>query len=138
MTTYLYGGLAAENRFLKSIEWLTLDKFGKPELGSHKWVILTYDAYCSPRNCMLMAPIGPESILILGGNNDRNMLADGMVLNTQTMQPRNTIVDCSMRFACGNNQYSVAENGDVLCLAAVEDGTKKLIKVANYGKTVTI
>lgn len=79
----MFGYLYAEDVNSSMIE--TLDARKWIDGVQVEWTILQLaGGEISPRGDVLVVPIGPNELAILGGDNDDMMLGDATVLNTKT------------------------------------------------------
>mmetsp|Transcript_47737 Transcript_47737/g.63059 ORF Transcript_47737/g.63059 Transcript_47737/m.63059 type:complete len:184 (-) Transcript_47737:153-704(-) len=126
-TTFAFGG-KNENGINNQLESLRLDYDGSPM--SEVWTIMqVYDI--APRKALLMAPVGNDSLLIMGGvRGNSEHQCGGIVLNVESMRKVSTFdhSNNSTPFFCEVNQHYVDADGTIVALAYA-DGAQRLIRI---------
>ena len=97
------------------------------------WQTKSLNAEIKARQDCLMAKVGEETILILGGegvddDDIEKVYSDGIVLNVSTMQAERKIRDCKMELKSLRNLYCYAEESSVMATISTHF-VRKIVKI---------
>mmetsp|Transcript_32469 Transcript_32469/g.38225 ORF Transcript_32469/g.38225 Transcript_32469/m.38225 type:complete len:203 (-) Transcript_32469:90-698(-) len=138
-TIYLFGGYGPKFKkyYCNFLTWIKLDKSGEPAASSPHWT--NYECpQVVPRCSVLMAPIGPHSILIFGGRGPQTF--DNLIFNVKDLEGDLTPIEVKKTYLdnnCRENTYCYDRWGDIIMVAC--NGARRcLMKVSNQGKSLKI